>query len=127
MPRRKLTEQEIDDAQKRGRARIHYLADHPEERAREMAEHEAKVEKKQQANVRQHQPVVTDISYNGEFAQIQFTRNNGERVTGIYQLTGWAWAPATIWDRLDRKARKFLEKEKAAAPPPPDPAETPRS
>jgi hypothetical protein len=66
MPRRKWTEEEIDDWREQGFARIHWLATHPEEAAREHEAHALKVQKRWRARVKKHQPVVVDISFNGD-------------------------------------------------------------
>jgi hypothetical protein len=123
MPRRKWTEEEIDDWHEQGRARQHWLATHPEEMAREQAAHALRVQKRRRARVKKHQPVVTDISFNGEFVHVEFTRNNGERVIGIYKRAGWDWAPITVWNRLAGLPRKAAS-ESEPEPPPPGPAET---
>jgi hypothetical protein len=54
MPRRKLTEEEIDDWQEQGRARQHWLDTHPEEMAREEAAHALKIQKRRQVRVKKH-------------------------------------------------------------------------
>jgi len=125
MSRRKPTEQEIDDWHEQGRARQHWLAEHPEERAKEAAAHREKVQKRQRARVRKHQPVVVDISFNGAYAAVGFIRNNGERVIGQYKLTGWSWAPATEWRRLSGlPPAPPCDAAPESGSPPPDPAET---
>lgn len=130
MPRRKLTEQEIDDAREQGFARLQYLAAHPEERAKEQNADHMRVQRAAERRLKKHQPVVTDISFNGQYVHVAFVRNNGEHVVGLYALHGWGRSPANA-DRQDRKARKFLAKVRAedVAPgtPPPGPARTPRS
>jgi hypothetical protein len=42
---------------------------------------------------------------NGQFMDVEFTRDNGERVVGEFELVGWAWAPADEQEAMVRSAR----------------------
>jgi hypothetical protein len=128
MPRRKITEAEIDDAQERGRARLAYLAHHPEERGRADAAAAAQSYKRSQKSLKKHQPVVTDISGNGECISVEFVRNNGERVIAHYRLNGWGRPPAGWFNRRDEaRLARVRAADEAAKQLLPDPAGTPRS
>jgi hypothetical protein len=122
MPRRKPTEEEIDEWHRQGCARLSWLSTHPEEMMKEQTAEVERYKKRAAKNLKKHQPVVTDMNFNGEFVTVEFTRHNGERVIGTYKLTGWDWAPLTVWNRLAGQPRKC-----AAGPepglPPPGPAE----
>ncbi len=37
---------------------------------------------------------VMEIENNGEYLCVQFVRDDGEIVSGIYKRQGWAWAPS---------------------------------
>jgi len=128
MPRRKLTEEEIDDLQERGRARQMQMHTNPQPIWREEAARRERKLKRAQANLKKHQPVVKDMSFNGEFVTVEFIRNNGESVVAEYRLCAWGRPPANLWNPGAKKAiAKMRALDAAAAPPPPGPAETPRS
>jgi hypothetical protein len=126
MPRKKLTEKEIDDIHEAGRKHQAWAFRHPWEAWREHVAQAAELEEKQRAHVKKHKPVVTDITYNGDYVRVAFVRNNGERVIGEYKRCGWAWAPATVWRRMSGAARFVrTEPEPGSGTPPPVPDKTP--
>jgi hypothetical protein len=128
VPRKKLTEEEIDDLQERGRAREVYFTSHPEERSRLHAEQHAKHRRAADKRLRKHQPVVTDISFNGEYVTVAYVRNNGEKVVALYKRYGWNMPPVSEWNRKERRAlEKIRAEEQVPGTLPPDPARTPRS
>src|SRR6516165_3054941 len=101
MPRRKLTEQEIDDWHEAGRKRQDWLSTHPEEIIKQQSAEIERYKKRGTKNLKKHQPVVYDINTNGQFVHVEFTRNNGERVAAVYELCAWDQPPASLWNRRD--------------------------
>jgi hypothetical protein len=127
MPRKKLTPEEIRAKGKELHAQMVYYAAHPKER--EKADQLwAKRHKQQVAKaMAKHLPEATGISDNGEYVHVAFTRNDGERVVGIYKRVGWDYPPATEWDQYSRPARRRAAPDAARENPRPDPEEKPRS
>jgi hypothetical protein len=95
MPRKKLTPEEIQARGKELHARMVYMAAHPEEKRKAEAQLRARLKQKTAKNMAKHLPEATDISSNGKYVHVAFTRNNGERVIGVYRHIGWDYAPAT--------------------------------
>ena len=46
---------------------------------------------------------VLEIENDGEYMDVQFVRNNGEVVIGVFKLVGWAEAPAEIHNDVNRR------------------------
>ena len=114
MPRRKPTEAETDnlyrnetdeqyrnDPYRRGLARWAYLSTHPEEWLKERSAQRDRYDRLAQAHLKKYQPVVTDMNFNGQFVTVDFTRNNGERVSATYQLCLWENPPANLWNQKE--------------------------
>jgi hypothetical protein len=49
--------------------------------------------------------LVLEIENDGEYMDVQFVRNNGEVVIGIFKLIGWAQAPAEFHNDVIRRLR----------------------
>jgi len=55
------------------------------------------------ARVKKHQPEVKDVQSNGKFVTVEWTRDNGERVSASFELVGWKQAPAdVVADTMER-------------------------
>lgn len=84
----------------------------PEEaKARYDAKEVARVEKIR-LDLEKHRPVVTRISENGESLAVQFTRDNGERVSGVFSLTGWGFPPAELMHQALERDRRAAAMKK---------------
>ena len=66
------------------------------EARRDGLKHAERKAKRDAADVLKRQPRAYGFEEDGEFLSVEFTRNNGERVVGIYQMIGWACAPEAV-------------------------------
>ena len=94
----------------------------------------AKLKRKADKDMAKHLPEATGISDNGKYVHVAFTRNDGERVVGRYELVGWDSPPATEWDQYSRRsprrpapARRRAGPDGAQESPLPDLGKTPCS
>ena len=90
----------------------------------------------QQAEVKRRKPKIVGSEDNGEFFTIEFTRDDGERVVGTYQLSGWDSPPAALWEeQMEEEARAaelgipmtVVRGSKEAGKPPRDLGDKPRT
>lgn len=47
-------------------------------------------------NITEREPTVSNWEQDGEFIQVAFVRDNGERVTALYQRWGWVRPPSEV-------------------------------
>jgi hypothetical protein len=52
---------------------------------------------------------VLAIEADGEYMDVQFVRENGEVVIGIFKLIGWAEAPAAVHNDVIARLRRPVE------------------
>jgi hypothetical protein len=52
--------------------------------------------KADKADVRKREAKLTKIENDGRFVHVEFTRNNGERVSATYELWAWNQPPADV-------------------------------
>jgi hypothetical protein len=112
MPRRKPTEEEIDEWHRQGCARLSWLSTHPEEMMKEQTAEVERYKKRAAKNLKKHQPVVTNMNFNGEFVTVDFTRNNGERVNATFRLCRWGRRPASLWNQRDEEAVERVARQR---------------
>ena len=46
--------------------------------------------------ITEREPTVSNWEQDGEFIQVAFVRDNGERVTAIYKMVGWVQPPSDV-------------------------------
>ena len=49
--------------------------------------------------------LILEIENDGEYMDVQFVRNNGEVVIGVFKLVGWAEGPAAFHNDVIRRLR----------------------
>lgn len=89
-----------------------------------------------QEEMKRRDPKVTHAENDGEWLDVEFTRDNGERVSATYKRSNWLTGPAEV----QREIQASLERghratgpvsvwtgSKELGPPQPGPAETPRT
>jgi hypothetical protein len=68
------------------RDRIAWRSRHPQEDLPRQYEQMHEEGERMKERVRQHKPKVLDVQSDGEYLTVEFTRANGERVSGMYKL-----------------------------------------
>ena len=103
------------------RAQISWRARHPRAEETERWEREQAYQEgeRMKERVKQHKPKVLDVQSDGEYLAVEFTRANGERVSGKYKLWGWGKPPATELVRMGLVGPRGAAKLKAAGLLPP--------
>lgn len=115
------------------RAWMGYWSRHPKEKAQHEVKAKERARRARFKRLAKHQPVVTDITPDGKWVHVMYTRYNGERVIGVFKFAnGWDWAPNHIANeeliRADRYWAARVRAEGAARGTlPPEPEKTPRS
>jgi hypothetical protein len=46
---------------------------------------------------------VTGVEADGDVVTVKFTRDNGERIVGVYRLSGWGKGPAAVYQDANRR------------------------
>jgi hypothetical protein len=61
------------------------------------------------ADLKKRKARVVGMEDNGKFVDVRFTRDDGERVVGCFELVEWAQPPAAVWNAMDERTRAAAE------------------